>query len=99
MSFISYVYVRGKFQRMSVTRMPRPHHAVSTQQKRRDLADRWRVAVVIAGQVSTPTASMGDTVLPVVTGTEDPVQTEEQQHQQDTCSQAQSCHPEERGDR
>lgn len=75
---------------------PVSHHAVSTQQQGGDLADGWRVTVVVAGQVTAAPAPVGHAVLAVVAGTEDPVETEEQQHQQNPCRQAQSCYPRER---
>lgn len=69
------------------------HHTVAPQQQRRDLADGWRVAVIVAGQVPSAPAPVGDAVLAVVARAEDPVETEEEQNQQDARRQAQSCHP------
>lgn len=83
-------------QRVCVCARPVSHHAVSTQQQGGDLADGWRVTVVVAGQVTAAPAPVGHAVLAVVAGTEDPVETEEQQHQQNPCRQAQSCYPRER---
>lgn len=83
---------------MKVCRTPRPdalgsHHAVAPQQQGRDLADGRRVAVVVAGEVPSPPSAVGHAVLAVVARAEDPVETEEQQNQKDTRSQAQSRHP------
>lgn len=69
------------------------HHAVAPQQQRRDLADGRRVAVVVAGQVPSAPPAVSHAVLAVVPGAEDPVETEEQQNQQDAGRQAQSRHP------
>lgn len=75
------------------------HHTVASQQEGGDLADRRRITVVIAWQVSTPPASVSGAVLAIVTGAQNPVETEEQKNQQNPCSQAQSCHPEENENR
>lgn len=69
------------------------HHAVAPQQQRRDLADGGRVAVVVAGEVPSPPPAVSRALLAVVAWAEKPVETEEQQHQQDPGSQAQSRHP------
>lgn len=64
-----------------------------TCKQRGDLADGWRVTVIVAGQVPSAPAPMSDTVLAVVTWAENPVETEEQQNQQDARRQAKSCNP------
>lgn len=69
------------------------HHAVASQQQRGDLADGWRVAVVVAGQVPSPSPPVAPALLAVVPWAQDPVETEEQQDQEDARSQAQSRHP------
>lgn len=66
---------------------------MAPQEQRRDLADRRRVAVVVARQVSAAPAAVRDAVLAVVPWAEDPVETEEQQDEQDTRRQAQRRHP------
>lgn len=76
------------------------HHAVASKQQRRNLADGRRVAVVVTGQVPSPPAAVSDAVLAIVPWAENPVETEEQQNQQDAGRQTQSGHPtgkEERG--
>lgn len=69
------------------------YHAVAPQQQRRDLADGRRVAVVVAWQVSAPSAPVRPTVLAIVAGAEDPIEAEEQQDQEDAGCQAQGRHP------
>lgn len=69
------------------------HHTVSPQQQRGDLTDRWRVAIVVTRQVPSAPATVGHTVLAVVTWTQHPIETKEQQDEQNPGRQTQGCDP------
>lgn len=70
----------------------KPYHEVASEDQGNDLRLGRRVSVVVAGEVSSPTTTVGESVLAVILGAQDFVETKEEEDQKNAGRQAEGSH-------